>query len=88
LESVFRYHPVIGYDAGYYGYLWSEVWAYDILTVFTPHMLGSAEIAAAGKKYREMILEPGASLDGGAMLENFLGRPPSDASFLQELIAK
>lgn len=50
-------HLMGGYDAGYYGYLWSLVFAADIFH----SRFASGNPLAAGKSYRETILESGAS---------------------------
>ena len=41
-----------------------------------------------GKRYRTMILEPGASQSGGEMLSNFLERAPNDRAFIAEVFGK
>eukprot|EP00040_Diaphanoeca_grandis_P024012 m.131412 g.131412 ORF g.131412 m.131412 type:complete len:746 (+) comp29545_c0_seq1:104-2341(+) len=78
------YHPVQGYDVGYYGYGWSEAFAADMFTVFqaAPHGCFDKE---QGRRYRDSILAPGATIDGAKMLETFLGRQPSNAPFLKSL---
>lgn len=73
-------HLMGGYDAGYYGYLWSEVYAADMFSRFEREGLLSA---AAGRSYRESILEPGRSKDEGAQLRAFLGREPNEDAFLR-----
>jgi len=51
-------HIVGGYDAGYYGYLYSLVFAADMYaTVFKKDPLDPA----LGKRYRDSILLPGGS---------------------------
>ena len=45
-------HLMGGYDAGYYGYLWSKVFAQDMFTVFQRDGL---ESPAAGMRYRKDI---------------------------------
>ncbi len=76
------YHLAIGYDAGYYGYLWSEVFAYDVLTAFDGLRVDSPEMAEVGMRYRRRMLEPCASQSGMEMIRNFLGREPNDAAFV------
>ena len=73
---------LFGYDAGYYGYLWSQVFGDDMYEVFK----GGPEIeAAAGLDYRRTILEAGGTLDGADLVRGFLGREPSSAAFLREI---
>eukprot|EP00511_Aplanochytrium_stocchinoi_P013703 CAMPEP_0204890144 /NCGR_PEP_ID=MMETSP1349-20130617/24420_1 /ASSEMBLY_ACC=CAM_ASM_000710 /TAXON_ID=215587 /ORGANISM="Aplanochytrium stocchinoi, Strain GSBS06" /LENGTH=108 /DNA_ID=CAMNT_0052054685 /DNA_START=9 /DNA_END=335 /DNA_ORIENTATION=- len=79
------YHMVIGYDAGYYGYLYSEVFAYSLLDEFKSCSGGNVINPTLGMKYRKCILEPGASVDGFDMLENFLGRKPDSNAFFKAL---
>ena len=73
---------LFGYDAGYYGYLWSQVFGDDMYGRFE----GSPAIeAAAGLDYRRTILEAGGTLDGAELVRSFLGREPSSAAFLREI---
>ena len=80
------YHMAIGYDAGYYSYLWSEVYAYDVLSLF-PEDKEWNELKDIGMKYRTTMLEPGGSQSGTTMLQNFLEREPSDATFISEVFS-
>eukprot|EP00957_Ditylum_brightwellii_P198445 15123411-Ditylum_brightwellii.AAC.1 len=65
------YHPMMGYDAGYYSYYWSEAYAADLFSEF--EQASSVVQYDLGLKYRETILSPCAMLDGNTMLRNFLG---------------
>jgi thimet oligopeptidase len=71
---------LFGYDAGYYGYLWSQVFGDDMYTAFAGE--GGAEM---GLRYRRKILEPGGSTDGAEMVRRFLGREPNNTAFLRGL---
>ena len=75
-------HLMGGYDAGYYGYLWSKVFAQDMFTVFQRYGL---ESPVAGMRYRKDILEPGAVYEPDVLLERFLGRPVSYDAFYKYL---
>lgn len=50
-----------GYDAGYYGYMWSKVYSSDLFSVFEEKGILNEQI---GRKYREDILAPGYQNDG------------------------
>jgi thimet oligopeptidase len=75
-------HLMGGYDAGYYGYLWSEVYAADMFTVF--QKTGTTD-ATAGGSYRSTILERGNMEDASDLLQQFLGRPSNNEAFLRKL---
>ena len=75
-------HLLSGYDAGYYGYLWSEVFGDDMFSRFAAEGVTSP---AVGGEYRREILEKGGSVDANEMLERFLGRLPNNAAFLAKL---
>ena len=71
-----------GYDAGYYGYLWAEVFGDDMFSVFEKEGLANAEV---GARYRREVLEPNGIRDAAELLRAFLGREPSNAAFLRKL---
>jgi len=71
-------HFMSGYDAGYYGYLWSLVYAQDMFSVFQK---GGLEDPATGMRYRKDILEPGALVEPDVLLHQFLGRDVSYEPF-------
>lgn len=75
-------HIMGGYDAGYYGYLWSEVIAEDFFSEFEKNGVFNPEI---GLKYRREILEKGGTEDEEKLVENFLGRPADNGPFLKSL---
>lgn len=75
-------HMMGGYDAGYYGYLWSQVYSTDMFTLFPADDLTSA---AVGGKYRKVVLEQGNMKDSIDILREFLGREPNADAFLKKL---
>lgn len=71
-----------GYDAGYYGYLWSQVFSTDMFySAFKKNPMDGAE----GRRYRKTVLEKGGSRDEMESLKEFLGREPNSEAFLKEL---
>ncbi|KAG8907513.1 hypothetical protein FRB99_003886 [Tulasnella sp. 403] len=75
-------HITGGYDAGYYGYMYSLVFSADMYrTVFASDPLSPV----SGGKYRNSILKPGGSRDEMDSLKEFLGREPNPDAFLESL---
>jgi Zn-dependent oligopeptidase len=75
-------HLLGGYDAGYYGYLWSKVYGDDMFSTF---LAAGVTDPAVGRSYRAAILEKGGSVPATEMLEDFLGRAPNNEAFLAGL---
>lgn len=73
---------LFGYDAGYYGYLWSRVFGDDMFTRFEAP---GASVSSVGAEYRQHILEPGGTADADQLIYRFLGREPNADAFLREL---
>lgn len=73
---------LMGYQAGYYGYLWSLVYAEDMFQRFAE--LGMLN-PAAGRAYRKKILARGGTVDEMEMVREFLGREPRMEPFLKNL---
>ena len=73
---------LFGYDAGYYGYLWSQVYGDDMAARFAEDPAGDEVV---GRHYRATILEVGGTQDGAELLHAFLGREPSMEPFLREI---
>jgi thimet oligopeptidase len=74
-------HLMSGYDAGYYGYLWSQVYAQDLFTAFQQ---GGLENPAVGMRYREDILQPARTYDPDVEVKRFLGRPMNPNAFYEQ----
>ncbi|TFG34818.1 hypothetical protein EU527_01200 [Candidatus Thorarchaeota archaeon] len=75
-------HFMGGYEAGYYGYLWSKVYAEDIFTKFEENGFMDSK---TGYEYRTKILAPGGSRDPDEMVRDFLGRESNSDAFLKSL---
>lgn len=73
---------LFGYDAGYYGYMWSHVFGDDMYTRFEETSPLDPE---TGMHYRKTILERGGTVDGDQLVRDFLGREPNNAAFLRGL---
>lgn len=73
---------LFGYDAGYYGYLWSRVFGDDMFTRFEH---AGVFDGATGREYRSKILERGGTVDGDVLVRDFLGREPNTDAFLRSL---
>lgn len=75
-------HLMGGYDAGYYGYLWSKVYAQDMFSRFKAQGLTNP---VAGMAYRNDILAPARALEPDVEVARFLGRPMNPNAFYEEL---
>ena len=71
-----------GYQGGYYGYLWSKVFAEDMAERFKELGMLSPE---AGAFYRQTILSRGGSADADDMLRAYLGRDPKLDAYIRSL---
>lgn len=80
---------LVGYDAGYYSYLWALVYACDAFQSFktkgNKNVMTNTEV---GMKWRHEVLEKGGSDDEMKLIKNFLGRVPNNKAFLKEVIGK
>jgi Zn-dependent oligopeptidase len=75
---------IIGYGAGYYGYAWADAIAADMATVFENAPDGYFD-QQAGMRLRREIYQVGDSRDINVSIEDFLGRPRSNAPFLKKI---
>jgi thimet oligopeptidase len=75
---------LMGYDAAYYGYLWSLSIAQDMVSVFeaSPDKFLDEKI---GRRLRDEVYGAGASRDVTESVEKFLGRKQSTKPFLKFL---
>ena len=74
-------HLMNGYGAGYYGYMWSEVLALDMLSRYGDKLMNPA----VGMRYRRAILSRGSEATGGELVRDFLGRAPDSKAFFDEI---
>jgi thimet oligopeptidase len=73
---------LVGYGAGYYGYMWSLVYAEDLFSVFEKEGVLNPE---TGKRFKEMVLSKGSTEDEMEIMRNFLQREPNQDAFLKSL---
>ena len=71
-------HLMGGYESGYYGYLWSLVYAKDLFSKFKGKELDSE----LGKKLRDEVLSYGGIRNSMDSIKIFLEREPSSEYFL------
>ena len=71
-----------GYNAGYYGYLWSEVLDRDLFSRFeaSPRGVFDKELAT---EFKETFLEKGGSEEPMELFKSFMGREPDNTAFLR-----
>ncbi len=75
-------HLMGGYDAGYYGYMWSKVYSSDMFTRFQKEGLLNTQ---TGMDYRKWILEKGSSMEEIELVKGFLGRESNNEAFAKEI---
>lgn len=71
-----------GYDAGYYGYLWSKVMAIDMASEFQRAPDGFLDVGV-GMRLRQEVYAAGDTRDVSKSVEKFLGRSRSMKPFLE-----
>ncbi|WP_293735152.1 M3 family metallopeptidase [uncultured Acinetobacter sp.] len=76
-----QFGHLMGYQAGYYGYMWSEVLALDMLSAFGDN-LNNPEV---GQRYRQTILSQGSQKNAAQLVKDFLGREPDNKAFFSEI---
>ena len=78
LYPMCRFDHLMGYDVGYYGYLWSIIYAYDAFSLFQENGVFNKSL---GMRFRKEILEKGGIENALIMLEKFLGRKTNNKAF-------
>jgi thimet oligopeptidase len=79
-----QFGHLMGYASAYYGYMWSEVLALDMLSAFGANVMNPE----VGRKYRQTVLSRGAEVSASQMVREFLGREPNTEAFFKEITGK
>ncbi|KAK7418303.1 hypothetical protein QQX98_004089, partial [Neonectria punicea] len=75
-------HPFRAYDASYFTYALSKVYATDLwVSCFKSNPMDPE----VGLRYRRLVLEPGGGQPEAVSLRNFLGRDPNDEAYYSEV---
>ena len=74
-------HLIGGYDAGYYGYMWSEAYSKDLFTAFKDKETDPV----VGNRFKEMVLSQGSMRSSLESVVEFLGRQPNENAFIESL---
>lgn len=74
-------HIAGGYASGYYGYMWSEVIALDMLSAFGENIMNPE----VGLRFRNTILSRGGEVPSKDLVQDFLKRPVSNQAFIEEI---
>lgn len=77
-------HIAGGYAAGYYGYMWSQVLALDMLSAFGENIMNPE----VGKRFRKVVLSRGGEEPARELVERFLGRPVNNEAFFAEITGR
>jgi thimet oligopeptidase len=77
-------HIAGGYAAGYYGYMWAEVIALDLLSAFGENLMD----AEVGQRFRREILARGGEDTATVLVERFLGRAVRPDAFFDEITGR
>jgi len=72
-SSIFQHIWGGGYSAGYYAYLWTEMLDHDAYSWFEEN---GGMSRANGKRFRDMILSRGNTIEYGKMFRDFRGHDP------------
>ncbi len=72
---------LMGYDARYYSYIWSQAYAADFFSRFEKEGVFNP---VTGESLKKEVLEKGSSIDEMQIVRNFLGREPSNEAFLKQ----
>ena len=73
---------LMGYAAGYYGYLWALVFSADIFSNFENVGIFNKKL---GKKLVDTILSKGSTVDEYEQIQAFLDREPNNEAFLKSI---
>ena len=76
---------ILGYEpfaSASYSYLWSDVYAKDMFSVFCQDGKFNKDVA---KRYKNTILNPGCTKPAGQLLYDFLGRKPNPDAFTESM---
>ncbi len=71
-----------GYAAKYYGYMWSDVFAKDL---FEKIKTGGLLNPTMGCEYIDKVIGKGGAQDPNELIEDFLGRKPTQAAFIKSM---
>lgn len=74
---------LMGYAAGYYGYMWSKMISADMYESFRDN--GGMLSPVQGVRLRDLVLSRGGSKHPDELVKDFLGRAPKIDAFLRDL---